>query len=193
MKKLLPFLSLAIITAACNTQVDKNAQPASTQATQQLAQPDTTGLASFNAWKAQNELAQTQPTQQVQTTVAQQPQKVRTIVKRVPVYTPVKTSAPVASDTKTTTETNSGTGDANSGTISNTSSETAKAEKKTGWSKATKGAVIGGVAGAAGGAIINKKNRVVGAVIGGVLGAAGGYGIGKTMDKKDGRIDYAIN
>jgi uncharacterized membrane protein YeaQ/YmgE (transglycosylase-associated protein family) len=51
--------------------------------------------------------------------------------------------------------------------------------------------VIGGVAGAAGGAIINKQNRVVGAVIGGVVGAAGGYGIGRQMDKKDGRIDYS--
>lgn len=189
MKKLLPFLSLAIITAACNTQVDKNAQPSSTQTAQQITQPDTTGLASFNAWKAQNELAQTQPVQNA--SVAQQPQKVRTIIKKVPVYTAPK-SSPVASDTKTTT-TSTGSGDANSGTISNTSSETAKAEKKTGWSKAAKGAVIGGVAGAAGGAIISKKNRVVGAVIGGVLGAAGGYGIGKTMDKKDGRIDYAIN
>lgn len=190
MKKLLPFLSLAVITAACNTQVDKNAQPASTQAIQQTVQPDTTGLASFNAWKAQNELAQVQP-QQTQTTVAQQPQKVRTIIKRVPVYTQAKVSAPVSSSTKTTTETSAGSGD--SGSVSSTSSQTAKAEKKTGWSKAAKGAVIGGVTGAAGGAILNKKNRVVGAVIGGVIGAAGGYGIGKTMDKKDGRIDYAIN
>jgi len=40
------------------------------------------------------------------------------------------------------------------------------------------------------GAILNKKNRVVGAVIGGVVGAAGGYGIGRQMDKKDGRIEY---
>ena len=62
-------------------------------------------------------------------------------------------------------------------------------EKKEGWSKAAKGAVIGGVAGAAGGAILNKKNRVLGAVIGGVVGAAGGYGIGRGMDKKDGRIE----
>jgi len=192
MKKLLPFLSLAIITAACNTQVDKNAQPASTQATQQTVQPDTTGLASFNAWKSQNELAQVQPTQQAQTTVAQQPQKVKTIIKKVPVYTQAKTPAPVSSNTSKT-ETSPGAGDANSGSISNTSSGTAKAEKKTGWSKAAKDAVIGGVAGAAGGAIINKKNRVVGAVIGGVIGAAGGYGIGKTMDKKDGRIDYVLN
>jgi uncharacterized membrane protein len=75
--------------------------------------------------------------------------------------------------------------------MNNESSETAKVEEKKGWSKAAKGAVIGGVAGAAGGAIINKKNRVVGAVVGGVLGAAGGYGIGRTMDKKDGRIDYS--
>ena len=63
------------------------------------------------------------------------------------------------------------------------------AEKEKGWSKAAKGAVIGGVAGAAGGAILNKKNRVLGAVIGGVVGAAGGYGIGRGMDKKDGRIE----
>ena len=51
--------------------------------------------------------------------------------------------------------------------------------------------MIGGVAGAAGGAILNKKNRVAGAVIGGVIGAAGGYGVGRGMDKKDGRIDYS--
>ena len=47
--------------------------------------------------------------------------------------------------------------------------------------------MIGGVAGAAGGAVINKKNRAAGAVIGGVIGAAGGYGIGRTIDKKNGR------
>jgi hypothetical protein len=33
---------------------------------------------------------------------------------------------------------------------------------------------------------------VVGAVIGGVIGAGGGYAIGRGMDKKDGRIDLAM-
>ena len=36
-----------------------------------------------------------------------------------------------------------------------------------------------------------KNNYLKDGVIGGVIGAAGGYGIGRTMDKKDGRIDYS--
>ena len=65
---------------------------------------------------------------------------------------------------------------------------TAKAKK--GWSKAAKGAVIGGAGGAIAGAVINKRNRAAGAVIGGVIGAGGGYAIGRSMDKKDGRIQF---
>jgi YMGG-like Gly-zipper len=61
------------------------------------------------------------------------------------------------------------------------------ATRKKGWSKAAKGTVIGAGTGAVAGAIINKKNRGVGAVIGGILGAGAGYGIGRSMDKKDGR------
>jgi YmgG-like glycine-zipper protein len=60
--------------------------------------------------------------------------------------------------------------------------------KKKGWSKAAKGTAIGAGAGAVLGAVINKKNRVAGAVIGGVLGGGGGYVIGRSMDKKDGRV-----
>jgi hypothetical protein len=137
------------------------------QSQKTISQPDTTGLASFNAWKAQNELANEY--QQPQQTSS----KTRTVIK----YVPVKSK----SISHTSVE-------QSSGSISNESSQTAKIEKKTGWSKAAKGAVIGGVAGVAGGAIIDKKNRVVGAVIGGILGAAGGYGIGHTMDKNDDRI-----
>ena len=62
---------------------------------------------------------------------------------------------------------------------------------KRGWSKSAKGAVIGGASGAVLGAVINKRNRAAGAVIGGVLGAGAGYGIGRKMDKKDGRINLA--
>jgi hypothetical protein len=177
--------------AACNTMPEQKAD--AVQPTQQtLPQPDTTGMAAFNAWKAQNELASVNAYQQTQAA----PEKTKTVVKYVPVKQ-ATTSKPVARTTSSTnsastSETKSGSStDNGNGTVSNGSGETAQVEKKEGWSKAAKGAVIGGVAGAAGGAVINKKNRVAGAVIGGVIGAAGGYGIGRTMDKKDGRIDYS--
>lgn len=67
---------------------------------------------------------------------------------------------------------------------SNTSASTP--QKKKGWSKAAKGTAIGAGAGAVTGAIIGKN--VKGAVIGGVVGAAGGYIIGRSQDKKDGRV-----
>lgn len=191
MKKLLPLLGISILMVACNTMPEQKTNAA--QAVQQnLSQPDTTGMAAFNAWKAQNELATVNSYQQPQQTQA--PEKTRTIVKYVPVKKATQ-SKPVSqspSPSTSTEQTNSGSSASNgSGAANSESSETAKVEKKEGWSKAAKGAVIGGVAGAAGGAILNKKNRVAGAVIGGVIGAAGGYGIGRTMDKKDGRIDYS--
>ena len=69
----------------------------------------------------------------------------------------------------------------------NSSASVQAVPQKQGWSKAAKGAVIGGVTGAAAGAIIDKKNRAAGAVIGGVAGAGVGYGIGRHIDKKNGR------
>jgi len=192
MKKLIPFLGFTLLMAACNTMPDQKAESIQ----QPTIQADTTGMAAFNAWKAQNELASinvAQPAQEVKAA----PEKTRTIVKYVPVKSaPAKSSSGNASSTSNTSSapTQAGSGssaDSGSGSVGNESTQTEKVEKKEGWSKAAKGAVIGGVAGAAGGAVLNKKNRVVGAVIGGVIGAAGGYGIGKTMDKKDGRIDYS--
>lgn len=190
MKKLLLFLGIAISAVACNTSLDKKAETTSVPV-QQTITADTTGLAAYNAWKAQNELTSLKPQQQA---VASSP-RVRTIVKHVPVYTapkkPVHSNRSVA-NTNSNSSSVENPADNGSGSANSESTETAKAEKKKGWSKAAKGAVIGGVAGAAGGAIINKKNRVLGAVVGGVIGAAGGYGIGRKMDKKDGRIEYAI-
>lgn len=178
MKKLLPILGIIALTAvACNSVPDQNLNSA--QAGKQIQ--DTVGMAAFNAWKAQNELASVNADPQPQET----PEKTRTIVKYVPVKTSPSKQTSHTSSSSTSSQTGSG------GSANSESSQTAKVEKKEGWSKAAKGAVIGGVTGAAGGAIINKKNRVVGAVIGGVIGAAGGYGIGRTMDKKDGRIDYS--
>lgn len=190
MKKLLLIPGIAILIVACNS-VPEQKTDAVQQTVQAVSQPDTTGLAAYNAWKAQNELAGVSAIQQSQQ-ARSAPEKTRTIVKYVPVKTsqskPVSHTPSSSSSEQTSSGSSASSGN---GSMSSESSQTAKVEEKKGWSKAAKGAVIGGVAGAAGGAIINKKNRVVGAVVGGVLGAAGGYGVGRTMDKKDGRIDYS--
>jgi hypothetical protein len=60
-------------------------------------------------------------------------------------------------------------------------------EKKKGMSSAAKGAIIGGVAGAATGVLVDKKDGR-GAIIGGVVGAGTGYTIGRSKDKKTGRV-----
>ena len=198
MKKLLPILGFAFFVTACNTMPEQKNETAQS-AKQNISQPDTVGMAAFNAWKAQNELISASA-YQAQAQVQASPQKTRTIVKYVPVSKPVKSTPAASTSTNSSTSTSTpsteqsssgSSADTGNGSVSTGSTETPTVEKKEGWSKAAKGAVIGGVAGAAGGAVLNKKNRVVGAVIGGVVGAAGGYGIGRTMDKKDGRIDYS--
>jgi len=92
----------------------------------------------------------------------------------------------VNSTKKTTSSSRSYSTPKKTGSYSTTTSYPAKPAKK-GWSKAAKGAVIGAGSGAVIGAVINKRNRAVGAAIGGVIGGAAGYGIGRSMDKKDGR------
>ena len=199
MKKFLPFLSIALVSAfvftACSNKPDADAQAAAAlQQQQQTVSPDTVGLSQFQAWKAQNELASVEEYNKPVQYAAAPVQKAKTVykapVRKAPVTkAPARTEspAPAPSPGSTNEETIGG----NEGTASSESGSEAKAPVKKGISKAAKGAVIGGVVGAVGGAIINKDNRVVGAVIGGVLGAGGGYGIGRGMDKKDGR--YLIN
>ena len=72
--------------------------------------------------------------------------------------------------------------------VSESQNSAKTATRKKGWSKAAKGTAIGAGTGAVLGAVINKRNRVAGAVIGGVIGGGGGYVIGRSMDKKDGRV-----
>lgn len=72
-------------------------------------------------------------------------------------------------------------------TVNETAPAAQPAKKKKGWSKAAKGTVIGAGVGAAAGAIIVKKNRGLGAAAGAVIGGGAGYGVGRSMDKKDGR------
>jgi len=67
-----------------------------------------------------------------------------------------------------------------------TSQNNAQVQEKKGMSKAAKGAIIGGVGGAVIGGVATKSTK--GAVIGGVVGATGGYIIGRSKDKKDGRV-----
>jgi hypothetical protein len=151
-KMIIPVFAFAVTMTACNTTPD-------TALNQKAIQPtvDTAGLAQFQAWKAQNELVNTQQNEAMQPT--------REVVKYYPV---------------SSTRRSSGVYRSSSGSGTTTT-------RKKGWSSAAKGAVIGGVAGAAGGAIINKKNRALGGVVGGVLGAGAGYGIGRSIDKKNGR------
>ncbi len=168
MKKILFGLSTVFIMASCSNDNPRTA------AETKLVTPatDTTGLAQFQAWKAQNELAVAQQNQ-----LATQP--VTEVVREKVVYVDRPSPRRSSSTTSRSSSSNNGSG-------SGTSTSQAPAKKK-GWSKAAKGAVIGGAGGAVVGAVINKRNRGVGAVIGGVLGAGAGYGVGRSQDKKDGR------
>lgn len=173
MKRILSIFSIAAVMAACNSNQDKiAAEGAKLKAYQDSVRlaADTAGLSEYQAWKMQNELNNTADPYATTAGVA--------------------AAAPVARTTTRSTASRSYSGSRStgrSGGYSSGSGTVAQAPAKKGWSKAAKGAVVGGVVGAGAGAIINKKNRGVGAVIGGVLGAGAGYGIGRGMDKKDGR------
>ena len=69
----------------------------------------------------------------------------------------------------------------------NTQPAPAPVQQKKGWSKAAKGAVIGAGSGAVVGAVVSKK-KGTGAAVGAAAGAVGGYIIGRSQDKKDGRV-----
>ncbi|HZH36397.1 MAG TPA: membrane lipoprotein lipid attachment site-containing protein [Flavisolibacter sp.] len=177
MKKILFALSTVAILASCS---QNNPRPAAE--TQTITPTDTAGLAQFQAWKAQNELA-------VANQLAAEQEPVREVVRERVVYVtePRRTTSTSRS---TATRRSSGStarssGSSGSSGTSGTSGTTAK--KKEGWSKTAKGAVIGGAGGAVVGAVINKRNRAAGAVIGGVVGGAAGAVIGRSQDKKDGR------
>ncbi|MEP6677564.1 MAG: YMGG-like glycine zipper-containing protein [Ferruginibacter sp.] len=74
-------------------------------------------------------------------------------------------------------------------TTTTTSTPVATTTKKKGWSKAAKGTAIGAGAGALTGVLVS-KNKGKGAIIGGLLGAGAGYVIGRSKDKKDGRVKH---
>jgi hypothetical protein len=205
MTKFIPFLSLAVLAAACNTNPSADSAMKSIKDSQQL-EADTSGLAQFQQWKMQNELGATdqQTTEQVATSEAATPRKANTVHYATVQKRASSSTAPRKTTTSTrpnTTTTKSSTPSSSSSTEGSTASNegagttaagsgtgsTETTQKKEGMSKAAKGAIIGGVTGGVAGAVINKKNRTAGAVIGAVIGAGGGYILGKKADQKDGR------
>jgi outer membrane biosynthesis protein TonB len=203
MKRFLPILPLAFLVTACtsNPEADETKTLQSTQ--QNAAAIDTTGLAQFQAWKAQNELAATTPVQEMQQ--PEEPVKTVTVIREVRVQQPApvvrktvkkQQPAPVQERPEPTPQQqpqpeptpSAGNGDVASNTGSGSAGEGTQSQegaKEGGWNNSKKGAVIGAAGGAVIGAVINKKNRAVGAVIGGVLGGAAGYGLGKNKDNKE--------
>ncbi len=172
MKRFIGMFTIAAFAVACNQAPKADVQSANTTL------PDTTGLAQFQAWKAQNEL---QTMNALNQNAAAAPVNER-VVERYYYNNAPRSTARTTSRSSSARSSSSGTRSSGSSGGYSTAST-----KKKGWSKAAKGAVIGGAAGGAAGAIINKKNRVAGGVIGAVIGAGGGYILGRTMDKKDGR------
>lgn len=164
MKHLVPFLAITVLATACNSKPETAAKI--TPATPVTIVADTTGLAQFQAWKTQHELAN----------ASEYKQAIMPVQKSI---TRTSTSARRTAPSRTV--------NTQSGAMSSESANTAKAAQKQGWSKAAKGAAIGAGTGAVIGAVVNKKNRVAGGVIGGVAGGAVGYGIGRHIDKRDGR------
>lgn len=197
MKKLIPFFSVAVIMTACNSAPKENAGAIVASASQQapVTVVDTVGLASYQAWKAQNELVDA-----VNYNQAPEPQKPVAESSKVKKPSRTQVSLPAAepavlpstpapgSESTTVPASDNGTATSGNDAASVPAGQTTATEEKKGWSNKAKGAVIGGVVGAGAGAVINKKNPVLGAVIGGVIGAGSGYVIGGKMDKKDAKL-----
>jgi hypothetical protein len=163
-------LSAATFMVACNSN-----QGVAEQANVAKA-ADTTGLAEFQSAKQQIAMSE------AAAFTAASASQAKTV------YVPVRSAAKSTAKKSTSSSSKTASSEtANKEVMPSSQTENAAKTQKKGISKAAKGAIIGGVVGAAAGAVINKQNRVVGAVIGGVAGAAGGYGIGRGMDKKDGR------
>lgn len=101
------------------------------------------------------------------------------------VNTPV-VSKPATSPQKASTN----DGDAAANNTSKTVATT-PVKKDKGLSHAAKGTIVGAGTGAITGAILNKDHRGTGAIIGTVIGAGAGYLIGRSSDKKTGRVARA--
>ena len=101
---------------------------------------------------------------------------------------------PVSKITTTTTQNARSTSNAgypdNGITRTPTTTTTTVPKRDKGWSKAAKGTAIGAGTGAIVGAIVS-KDKGKGAIIGALIGGGGGYVIGRSKDRKSGRVARA--
>ncbi len=130
MKKILSIISFASVMAACSsntksTEAEVAAKVAAYKDSMRMV-ADTAGLAQYQAWKAQNELADANQYNNAQFASAT-PSRISTPARKVSSSRSVNRS---------------------SGNMNSESSNTAK--RKKGWSKAAKGAAIGAGSGAPG-------------------------------------------
>src|SRR5215213_3574244 len=79
MKKFLPFLSFVVFFAACSSKPAETETKTLQSVNQASAQIDTAGLAQFQQWKSQNEIASTDIQQQQ--VVATTPVKEVTVIR----------------------------------------------------------------------------------------------------------------
>jgi hypothetical protein len=168
MKRILSVVTIAAVVTACNP--GPRTEDAEVMSSQKTVLADTVGLAEYQSWKAQNELADFREYQAMKAQGVSYSAASNSVNRNY-------SSSNRSTASRSTTSRSSGSGTRASAPV---------AQKK-GWSKAAKGAAIGAGTGAVLGAVINKRNRAVGAVIGGVAGGAVGYGIGRGKDKRDGR------
>ena len=173
MKKILSIFTIAVIFTACKSKTDSTLSTS-----KNMVLVDTTGLSKSNVLTDVGNNKYVINDKGITTPVTNKP----IVVK------PVATSPQ-----KTTTVNNSGSGNSGGGSGNNTSNTTAEAPVKQdkGWSDAAKGTAIGAGSGAVLGAVVAKNDRGKGAVIGSVIGAGAGYIIGRSRDKKSGRVARA--
>jgi len=205
MKTSILTIAIAAFFVACNPK------PAVETVSVKSNTIDTSGLSEFQQWKDQKDLIAENSAsfitdapveeKEVKPTVIYRDAPVRQVrvapkvsrsstTKRRPVVSRPDANIPNPNSGSGTSETaDVGTGDAG-GAGTSLPSEAPVPNKKEGWSKAAKGTAIGGASGAVLGAIISKNKKGQGAVIGAVIGAAGGYVLGRSQDKKDGRVNY---
>lgn len=175
MKRIVPFIAFSVFVASCGVQSSREADLQKISSAPVVVMTDTAGIADYKAfqeWKRSKQAAE----------FGEQP-AMRVVEK--PVYVVRNTGS--RSTSSNTGSSNNKVEDRADYPGSTSTDVSQPVEEKKGWSKAAKGAAIGAGSGAVIGAVVNKRNRAVGAVIGGVVGGAAGYGIGRHMDKKDGR------
>jgi len=160
MKKMFQYFIVASAFVACNSKSDLDSK-------KDVILVDTTGMYKSNMMTDTGSV--------ITTTTLTNANKYPAVANRQTTNTNRSTTTRNGSGTSTRTSNNNNTGTSQTTT------------RRRGWSAAAKDATIGGVGGAVLGAVIS-KNHVKGAVIGGVLGAGGGYILGRSKDKKDGRV-----